>query len=109
MGKQIIFTEERKVSKIVILILITLFVAGFVLWLFMYPISYGSVIYWVGAVLMAIPGYVAGESLGSMGLTSNFARKLPKVLRIFFGVFWVIVCLLIFGVVLGLLSSMIEA
>ena len=109
MGKQIIFTEEQKISKIVVFLLVTSFVAGFVLWLFMYPISYGSLIFWVGAILMAIPGYVAGESLGSMGLMSNFSRNLPKVLRIFFGVFWVIVCLLIFGVVLGLLSSMIEA
>ena len=84
-----------------------MFVIGFVLWLSVYPVGYRSAIFWVGAVLMAIPGYVAGEGLGSLGLESKFAKKLPRVLRILFGVFWVLVCLVIFWLILGLLTSMV--
>lgn len=84
-----------------------MFVAGLSLWLLLYPVVSGSIIFWLGAVLMAIPSYVAAESLGSLGLGANFVKKLPQYARIIFGVLWVVICLLIISVVLGFLSSMV--
>ncbi len=58
---------------------------------------------------MAIPVYVAAESLGSFGLGASFVKRLPRSVRIIFGVLWVLICLLVISVVLGLLSSMVGA
>lgn len=109
MDNQIIFSKESKSSKIAILILVAMFTSGFILWLFLYPVTSGSATFWAGAVLMAIPGYVAAESLGSWGLGSNFAKNLSGPAKIIFGVFWLLVCLIIFGLALRLLSSMVGA
>ena len=107
MEGQIIFSEESKNSKLAIVILLAMFVVGFTLWLLLYPVASGPIVFWVGAVLMAIPGYVAVESLGSLGLEAEFVKKLPRFSRIIFGVFWLLICLLIISVILGFLSSMV--
>lgn len=107
MENEIIFNERPKNPKIAITVLVVMFVAGVLLWLLQAPVVNGSSIFWVGVVLMAIPGYVAAESLGSLGLGANFVKKLPKGVRIIFGVLWVLVCLLIFSLVLAFLSSMV--
>lgn len=109
MESQIIFNEEPKSSRLAIAVLAVMFVAGFTLWLLLYPIASGSIVFWSGAILMAIPGYVAIESLGALGLGANFIKKLPRPARIIFGVFWVLICLLILSVVLGFLSAMVGA
>ena len=107
MERQVILSEEPKSSKLAIAILVAMFLAGFALWLVLYPVTSGSIVFWAGAVLMAVPGYVAVESLVSLGLGANFVKKLPRSARIIFGVFWVLICLLIISVVLGILSSMV--
>jgi len=107
MESEIIFSERPKNSKVAITVLVAMFVAGFLLWLLLAPVVNGSIVFWGGVALMAIPGYVAAESLGSLGLGANFVKKLPKALRIVFGVLWVLACLLIFSSVLAFLSSMV--
>lgn len=107
MENETILSEPSENSKVVITVLVAMFVVGLLLWLFQAPVASGSFVFWSGAVLMAIPGYVAAESLGSLGLGANFAKKLPKAVRIIFGVLWLLICLLIFSLVLAFLSSMI--
>lgn len=107
MEREVIFNERPKNSKIAIAVLVVMFIAGFMLWLLLAPVESGSVVFWSGAVLMAIPGYVAAESLGSLGLGAKFVKKIPKAVRIIFGVLWVLVCLLIISLVLAFLSSMV--
>jgi len=109
MNSQNIFRETQKTSKVAIAVLLMMFIGGFALWCVLYPVVYDSIIFWVGAVLMAIPGYIATESFGSLGLNAGFIKNLPRSARILFGVFWMLVCLLLFGLVLGLLSLMLEA
>jgi hypothetical protein len=100
-------SEKLNNSKSTILILVAMFTTGFSGWLFLSPVIFGSAIFWIGAVLMGIPSYVAGENLGSFGLDSRFANKLSSSARIMFGVFWILFCLLVYGVVLGFLSPMV--
>jgi|GEM_PF-4628007 len=107
MRNQINLTENPKTPKIVFLIFPVMFLAGFIIWLLFYPVTNGSFAFWAGAVLMGIPGYAAGESLGSLGLDSNFAKNRSKAGRITFGVFWGLFCLSIYGVVLFTLSHMV--
>lgn len=107
MKNEATLSERPKNSKVGITVLAVMFIAGFILWLLLAPVVSGSIVFWSVVVLMAIPGYVAAESLGSLGLGANFVKKLPKVVRIIFGVFWVLVCLLIFSLVLAFLSSMV--
>ena len=109
MRNQLIFNEGPKSSKVAIAVLLAMFIVGFSLWLLLYPIVNGSIVFWVGAVLMIVPGYVAAENLGSLGLEANFLKELPRFARMLFGVFWVLLCLLIFGLVLILLSAMVGA
>ncbi len=109
MENKAIFSEPPKSSKVAISVLVVMFIAGFLLWLLLAPVVNGSIVFWSGVVLMAIPGYVAAESLGSLGLGANFVKKLPKAVRIIFGVLWVLICLLIFSLVLAFLSSMVGA
>ena len=107
MKDQRMLGEAANNSKSTIFILVLMFTTGFSSWLFLSPVTYGSALFWVGAVLMGIPGYVAGESLGSFGLESHFSNRLSSSARIIFGVFWILVCLLVYGIVLNYLSSMI--
>ena len=82
------------------------FVIGFALWVYFFPVVSYSVIFWVGAVLMGCPVYCAGEALGSFGLELKFLNSWPKSLRILFGVIWVLVCMTIFIIIIGVLASM---
>ncbi|WP_145924327.1 hypothetical protein [Microbulbifer aggregans] len=107
MENEAILSERSKCSKAAITVLVAMFIAGLLLWLLLAPVEKGSVVFWSGVVLMAIPGYVAGESLGSLGLGADFVKKLSKSLRIIFGFSWVLICLLIFSAVLAFLSSMV--
>jgi len=107
MENEIILNERPQNSKVAITVLVAMFVAGFLLWLLQAPVVNGSIVFWGGVVLMAIPGYVAAESLGSLGLGADFVKKLPRSVRVLFGVLWVLICLLIVSVVLAFLSSMV--
>lgn len=107
MKSEVILSERPKNPKIAIAVLIVMFIAGFLLWLLLAPVVNGSIVFWSGVVLMSIPGYVAAESLGSLGLGANSVKKLPKAARIIFGVLWVLVCLLAFSLVLAFLSTMV--
>lgn len=89
------------------IVLFSMFISGLALWFLLYPIKQYSIEFWTGVVLMIIPGLVAAESLGSLGLSADGVKKLPKVIRLIFGVFWVLLCLFIFGSVFGLLSSLV--
>ena len=108
MESKTIFRDERKHTKIAVLMLIAMFVGGFSIWFVSYPVVYASIAFWIGAVLMAIPGYAAMESFGSLGLGSNFSKRWSRASRIAFGVLWMLVCLVVFGLALSLLSSMVE-
>ena len=105
MDRQAIFNEEPKTSKVTTSVLLAMFIVGFTLWLLLYPIVSGSLVFCVGLILMAIPSYVAIESLGSLGLGAEFVNKLPRNIRILFGVLW----MLVFSLILGLLSSLVGA
>lgn len=107
MKNEIILGKRPRSSKVAIAVLIVMFIAGFLLWLLLAPVVNGSIVFWIGVGLMAIPGYVTAESLGSLGLGASFVKKLPKALRIIFGVFWLLICLLIFSFVLAFLSSIV--
>lgn len=107
MENEAIYSEGSKNSKIVVIILVAMFTAGFLLWLLLRPIENGSIVFCSGVVLMAIPGYVAVESLGSLRLGANFVKSLAKPIRIIWGVFWVLVCLLIISLVIAFLSEMV--
>lgn len=107
MASRAIFSKNQKTSTLVVTVLVMMFIAGFFLWLILAPVVNGSFVFWSGIVLMVIPGFIAAESLGSLGLDSNFTKKMPKTLRIIFGVLWVIICLLLFSLVLAFLSSMV--
>ena len=109
MRHQLTFNKETKSSRAAIAILSGMFIGGFILWFYLSPIEKGSVVYWLGFVLMAIPGYVALESFGAFGLNAKFVKNLPRFVRIVFGVFWVLICLLIFSLALILLSSLLSA
>ena len=102
-----IFTEEEHNSKIVILVFSLMFFLGLALWVVFTPVIYGSVIFWLGAILMGVPGYLAGEGLGSFGLGSNFIKNISRTGRIIFGVIWVLFCVSIYSLVLGGLSVLV--
>ena len=108
MESKTIFRDERKRTKNAVLILIAMFVGGFSIWFVSYPVVYSSIAFWIGAVLMAIPGYAATESFGSFGLASNLSKRWSRAARMAFGVLWILVCLVVFGLALSLLSSMVE-
>ena len=107
MENEAILSEQHKNSKVAISVLGMMFIAGFLLWLLLAPVANGSIVFWSGVVLMAVPCYVAAESLGSLGLGANFVKNLPKAVRIIFAVLWVLICLSIFSLVLAFLSSMV--
>lgn len=109
MENEAIFCEGPKYSKIAIIILVAMFTAGFLLWLLLAPIENGSIAFWSGVVLTAIPGYVAVERLGSLGLGAAFVKNLAKPISTICGVFWVLVCLIIISLVIAFLSAMVGA
>ena len=108
MEHQLTFNKETKNSKTEIVILSGIFITGFLLWLYLSPIVMGSFVFWFGAVVMAIPGYVALESFGAFGLNAKFVKNIPRFVRILFGVFWALICLLFFSFILILLSSLLS-
>jgi len=102
------FTFEGKSKKPikVTVYLVLSFIIGFILWVCFYPVNAYSTIFWLGATVMGFPIYVAVEGLGALGLNAKWVKILPRFLRIIFGVFWVLVCISIIGLAIGLLSSM---
>lgn len=87
-------------------VLLTAFVAGLGLWLLFSPVVSGSLVFWFGCILMAIPGYVAIESYGTFGLSGEWVKKLPSFFRVLFGVGWLLVGLAIMALVILYLSSL---
>lgn len=87
--------------------LVLSFILGFASWAYFYPIIVYSAVFWVGAVLMGFPVYVAAESFGSLGLNVKWLNNWPRSLRISFGVFWILFFMAIFGLVIGFLSALV--
>jgi hypothetical protein len=56
---------------------------------------------------MGLPALVFAEGLGSFGLNAQWLKKTPKFIRLSFGVFWVLICMAIFSLIIGLLTSMV--
>lgn len=105
MSEVLMSRNERKRFSIAIAVLLVSFVAGLGLWLFFYPVISGSLVFWIGGALMAIPSYVAIESYGTFGLSSKWAKSLPSSIRVLFGVVWLLMGLAIMVVVVAYLSS----
>jgi hypothetical protein len=100
------FEEKSSRSNKAVAVLIISFLIGLTLWAYFFPVVIYSGIFWVGAVLMGFPVYCAGEGLGSFGLDRKCIKSWPRFLRIIYGVIWVFLCMVIFIVIIGALSSM---
>ncbi len=87
-------------------LLVLSFALGFALWAYFYPVTTGSTIFWIGAVLMGVPIYCVAEGMGSLVLNAKYLNKWPRFLRISFGVVWGLSCIAVLGLVIFLLSSM---
>jgi hypothetical protein len=107
MNEERAFEYQTKRPLKVAIFLVLSFVLGFALWSYFYPVIIYSAIFWCGAILMGIPFYVAAEGLGSLGLNGKWLNNWPRPLRICFAVFWLLICMAVLGLVLGLLSSLI--
>ena len=73
--------------------------AGCLLWTFFSPVETGSVIYWVGFALFLLPVWVFLEFIGTVVLSKRITGKMPRFVRITYGV--VILSVLIVIVSLG--------
>jgi len=47
------------------------------------------------------------EAIGNFGLSNRYVSRWPKILRIFFGVFWVLLCWLVFILLISFLSTIV--
>ena len=100
------FEEKSSRSAKALILLIVSFVIGLAIWACFFPVVTYSAIFWVGAVLMGLPFYCAAEGLGSFGLERKFLKNWPRFLRLFYGVVWVLICMAICILFIGVLSSM---
>jgi hypothetical protein len=107
MNEEGAFQDQTKRPMKVAICLVISFFLGFALWSYFYPVIIYSAIFWVGAILIGIPFYVAAEGLGSLGLNAKWLNNWSRLLRICFAVFWVLICMAILGLVIGLLSSLV--
>ena len=109
MNEEWSFEDKSKRPLKVSAFLVLSFILGFALWAYFYPVFSYSVLFWVGAVLMGFPIYIAAEGLGSLGLNAKWLKDRSRFLRISFAIIWVLICMAIFGLVIGLLSSLVVA
>jgi hypothetical protein len=102
-------TERKSSPKIwkVVTVLATSFMAGFLIFVVFSPIEKYSFTFWIGAALMAIPGWVALESLGAYGFNSKLVNRPSKAARICLGVIWVLLCLAIYAFAITIISSLV--
>jgi polyferredoxin len=109
MNEEWSFEDKSKRPLKVSAFLVLLFILGFALWAYFYPVTSSSALFWVGAILMGFPIFIAAEGLGSLGLNAKWLKNRSGFLRISFAIFWVLICMAIFGLVVGLLSSLVVA
>jgi len=103
------FEDKSKRPLKVSAFLVLSFILGFALWAYFYPVTSFSALFWVGAILLGFPIYIAAEGLGSLGLNANWLKNKSRFLRISFAVFWVLICMALFALLIGLLSSLVVA
>lgn len=99
--------QDRTRSGLAWVILTIMFVGGFVLWVVFNPVAYGSVVFWIGALLMGLPSYCFTEFLGGWGFERRFLKTLPRSARIMFGVIWALIFLIIISLVFIFVSSLV--
>lgn len=101
------FVEKSKRPLTVSVLLVFSFIFGFALWAYFYPVSSESALFWVGVILMGFPLYIAAEGMGSLGLNARWLQNRSRLLRLSFAVLWVIFCMAIFSLIIGLISSLV--
>lgn len=105
--KIIKLNKEIKIKIFVVGALVFSFIIGLCLWVFYSPIVMWSMIFWIGLVTMGIPIYIALESFGELGLSRQFVKRLPRSIRIIYGVIWVLIGMVIFLLIVAILSELI--
>jgi len=109
MNEQWSFEDKSKRPLKVSVFLVLSFILGFALWAYFYPVISYSALFWVGAILMGFPIYVAAEGMGNLGLNAKWLKNRSRFLRISFAVLWVLICMALFVLLIGLLSSLVVA
>jgi len=98
--------SKAKNRKSIIFIWLSFFF-GVVVWLIGFPVYQNTFVFWIGIVLIGLPLVIFSEAIGNFGLSNRYVSRWPKILRIFFGVFWVLLCWLVFILLISFLSTIV--